>query len=138
MVLKLVCDTNTLISGFLWRGNEFELLAAMGERRAVLFSSPALFSEFVRVLSYDRIRPFVPNAGAVIGRFKDFVVFVNPKEAVDVIKEDPSDNRVLECALAANADFIVSGDQHLLKLRSFNRIPVVTTKTVLEKLGVRL
>ncbi len=45
------------------------------------------------------------------------------------------DNRVLECARAAKADFIVSGDDHLLKLRSYDGIPIVTTKIALEKIG---
>ena len=131
MALKLVCDTNTLISGFLWRGSEFELLAAMGARKALLFSSPALFSEFVRVLSYERIRSFVSDPEAVVRQFRDLAVFVNPRHAVDVVKEDSSDNRVLECALGAQADLIVSGDKHLLKLGAFRDIPIVRTKKAL-------
>jgi hypothetical protein len=50
------------------------------------------------------------------------------------VKEDPADDKVLECALAADADFIVSGDKHLLKLREFRGIPIITTKQALEKL----
>jgi len=131
---KIVCDTNTLVSGFLWRGNEFRLLSSVVERKAVLFSSPALFSEFLRVLSYERIRPFVAGQRAVAEKLEAIAVFVKPKEAIVVIKEDPADDKVLECALAADADFIVSGDKHLLKLREFRGIPIITTKQALEKL----
>ncbi len=131
---KIVCDTNTLVSGFLWRGNEFRLLSAVVERKAILFSSPALFAEFLRVLSYERIRPFVANPRAVAEKLGAIAVFVKPKEAVVVIKEDSADDKVLECALAADADFIVSGDKHLLKLREFRGIPIITTKQALEKL----
>lgn len=137
MPLKIVCDTNTLVSGFLWRGNEFRLLAAVVGRKATLFSSPALFSEFVRVLSYERIRKFVTDPRALAVKLESIAVFVKPTDAVEVVKDDPADNRVLECALAANADVIVSGDRHLLKLRSFDGIPIVTAKAALEKLGVR-
>ncbi|HLD62798.1 MAG TPA: putative toxin-antitoxin system toxin component, PIN family [Candidatus Norongarragalinales archaeon] len=134
MPTKIVCDTNTLVSGFLWRGNEFRLLSSVVERKAVLFSSPALFSEFLRVLSYERIRPFVAGQRAVAEKLEAIAVFVKPKEAIVVIKEDPADDKVLECALAADADFIVSGDKHLLKLREFRGIPIITTKQALEKL----
>jgi len=122
------------VSGFLWRGNEFRLLSSVVERKAVLFSSPALFSEFLRVLSYERIRPFVAGQRAVAEKLEAIAVFVKPKEAIVVIKEDPADDKVLECALAADADFIVSGDKHLLKLREFRGIPIITTKQALEKL----
>ncbi len=138
MPTKIVCDTNTLVSGFLWRGNEFRLLSAVLERKLVLFSSPELLSEFVRVLSYEKLRPFVSNPGELAGKLKSMAVFVKPNEAVEFVKDDPSDNQVLECALAANVDFIVSGDDHLLKLRSFHGMPIVRTKTALEKIGVRL
>lgn len=63
-------------------------------------------------------------------------VFVHPRQTVDLIQQDPSDNRVLECAQAANADYIISGDEHLLKLRSFEGIPILTTKTARARLGI--
>ncbi len=136
MPLKIVCDTNTLVSGLLWRGNEFRLLCAITEGKAVLFTSPALFSEFVRVLSYERLRPFVSDPRGLAEKVRSIAVFIKPKDKVVVIKDDPDDNRVLECALAADADFIVSGDRHLLQLHAFKKIPINTTKTALEKLGV--
>lgn len=135
---KIVCDTNTLVSGFLWRGNEFRLLSAVLDRKVVLFSSPELLSEFVRVLSYEKLRPFVANPGELSEKLESMAVFVGPNEAVEIVKEDPQDNRGLECALAANVDFIVSGDRHLLKLRTFHGMPIVTTNAALEKLKVRL
>lgn len=134
MPTKIVCDTNTLVSGFLWRGNEFRLLSVLVERKAILFSSPALFAEFLRVLSYERIRPFVVDPHSLAEKFESIAVFVKPKEAVVLVREDPGDDKVLECALAADADFIISGDKHLLKLRDFRGIPIITTKQALEKL----
>ncbi len=135
MPLKLVCDTNTLISGFLWRGNEYELLKSILNRQAILFTSPALLLEFSRVLNYERLRPFVLNPTDVINKLTQIAVVVNPREYVKIVKEDPADDRVLECAIAANVDYIVSGDKrHLLKLKKFREIPIVTTKAILEVL----
>lgn len=137
MASKIVCDTNTLVSGFLWKGNEFRLLCTILERKAALFCSPDLLSEFVRVISYEKLRPYVSDPAVLAEKLESMAIFVKPAGTLDIIKEDPSDNRVLECAKAANADFIVSGDEHLLKLRSFDGIPIVTTKIALEKIGVK-
>ncbi len=138
MPTKIVCDTNTLVSGVLWRGNEYLLLSKILERKAVLFTSPELLSEFSRVLGYPRLRPLIQNPSELAEKLESMTVLVEPKESVEIIKEDPADNKVLECALAAGADFIVSGDNHLLKLRAFKGIPIITTKTALERLGSRL
>lgn len=138
MPAKIVCDTNTLVSGFLWKGKEYLLLSRVLERKAVLFTSPALLSEFARVLEYPKIRPLIPNPAELTKKLESIAVFVEPKEKVEIIKEDPDDNKVLECALAAGADFIVSGDNHLLKLRAFKGIPIMTTNAALEMLGNRL
>jgi putative PIN family toxin of toxin-antitoxin system len=135
---KIVCDTNTLVSGFLWKGNEYQLLSKVLERKAILFISPALLSEFARVLEYPKLRPFIPNPAELTGKLESIAVFVEPKETVEIIKEDPDDNKVLECGLAAGADIIVSGDNHLLKLRAFKGIPIITTNAALERLGSRI
>ena len=134
MPLKIVCDTNTLISGFLWKGNEFLLLSSVLEGKAVLFLSPVLLQEFARVIAYPRLKKHVPKPEDLIKTLESMAVFVSPKELVAIVEEDPSDDRVLECALAADADLIVSGDEHLLKLRKFCGIPVVSTKAALEKM----
>ena len=57
---------------------------------------------------------------------------VDPTIALDVIADDPDDDRILECALAAHADAIVSGDHHLLQLNSFQSIPVMSPRQFLE------
>jgi len=57
---------------------------------------------------------------------------VRPKEKVSVVKKDPTDNKFLECALAANADYIMSGDKHLLELREFRNIKIIRTWEILK------
>ena len=61
---------------------------------------------------------------------------VTPKKAIDAIKEDPDDNRILECAVAGNAGLIVSGDRHLTRLESFRGIGIVRPVNLLRTLGV--
>lgn len=135
MPIKIVCDTNTVVSGLLWRGNEFRLLSYVLERKAILFTSPPLLNEFQRVINYPRLAPFVPNPSDLLSKLMEMPIVVTPKEYVKIVKDDPTDDRVLECALACEADYIVSGDKkHLLKLGEFRGIPLVTTKQMLDVL----
>ena len=61
--------------------------------------------------------------------------FVNPSKTVDVVLEDPEDNRILECALEAGANYVITGDFHLLKLSRYRNIEVVNAVAFLEKLS---
>jgi predicted nucleic acid-binding protein len=63
---------------------------------------------------------------------------VNPSFVLDAVPDDPDDNRVLECAVEGKADFIVSGDRHLLRLGSYEAIEIVTVRQFLETTGLRL
>ncbi len=60
---------------------------------------------------------------------------VTPKENVEVIREDPEDNKFLDCAVAGKADYIVSGDQHLLELNEHEGIKIVTASELLKVLS---
>ena len=64
------------------------------------------------------------------------VEIIIPQITLEVIKEDPPDNRILECAVAGQADLIVSGNRHLLRLKSYEGIPIVRPIDFLRTLGV--
>lgn len=66
------------------------------------------------------------------GEVRRFAEHVKPSQAVEVIRDDPSDNRILECAAAANSDFIVSGDQHLLRLGHHGNARIVKVSEFIE------
>ena len=59
--------------------------------------------------------------------------FVDPSETIDVLSEDPEDNRILECALEAKANYIITGDVHLLKMNRFQDFEVLNAVAFLEK-----
>ena len=71
----------------------------------------------------------VREARAAIG---DFTVLVHPREPVSVVRGDEADNRILECALAAGAEAIVTGDHHLLELRRFGGVQITTPREFLD------
>lgn len=140
--MRFVLDTNTVISGLLWRGTEHVLLAAAGERAdVVLYASPWLLAELADVLSRPKLAQAVAASGlsaeALMSRFLDVVRVVAPADIAPVVRRDPDDDQVLACALAARADLIVSGDPHLRNLKSYQGIPIVAAAEGLRRIEQR-
>jgi len=127
---RIVCDTNVLVSGLLWRGAPRRILAGVEQRRAILFTSRELLGELDRVLSYPRLASVLAKAGLVrqdILRWMvqhSTIVMAKPLDRV-VVTADPSDDCVLACAVAARVDIIISGDRHLLDLGEYDGISIV-------------
>ncbi len=130
MRLRVVLDTNVVISGLLFGGPPRQVLERALEGSIELFTSPPLEEELERVL-----RMKFPSALSAIhetlAALQEVTTPVVPRRAVSAIPEDPSDNRVLECALAARADAILSGDHHLLRHQKFRAIPILTPQAFL-------
>lgn len=126
MGASIVLDTNVLVSAFGWKGSPHDVFLGCVRGTHHLFTSPPILEELGRVLRYDK---FGFDAGD-IEEFMSIVLetasIVAPEIRMDIIREDPSDNRILECAVTACADFIVSGDKHLLDLKHFHSIQIVS------------
>jgi len=132
---RVVCDTNVLVSGLLWKGNKFQVLRLASEGKVELCVSREILAELARVLHYPRLEKFVGNEERLLLMLARFSTVVEPREHVFVIQDDPSDDKILECALAAKADYLVSGDKHLLKLKKFYKTRIVTARKFLERLS---
>ena len=124
--LRVVFDTNVLVSAFTHRrGISFQIWQKAIERRFELLLSPEIVTELAGVLRLkfswgdERILPEVK----FLVRTATLVV---PKFTLQVIQADDDDNRILECAVAGNAGLIVSSDNHLRKLKSYQAIGIVT------------
>jgi len=133
--LRVVLDTNVYFSAFTHpRGVPFRIWRMAVDRRYVLVVSPTILREMAGVL-----REVVLWREAEIVAHLKLVVrvaeIVTPAIDLRVIAEDPSDDRILECALAGAADLIVSGDRHLRKLKSFRNIAIVQPTDLLRALG---
>jgi uncharacterized protein len=124
--LRVVLDTNVLVSAFTHpQGLSFQIWQMAVQRRFRLLLSPQIVTELARVLRMKfswgdtRIQPEMK----FLVRTAEMVV---PKLILQVVPEDDDDNRILECALAGNAGLIVSSDRHLLKLKSYEGMAIVT------------
>ncbi|MBI4504907.1 MAG: putative toxin-antitoxin system toxin component, PIN family [Chloroflexi bacterium] len=125
-------DTNVVVSAFLSPAGAPAQVVSAWERQAVeLVVSEVLLQEYQRVLLYERVairHQMAPeDVAEIIEGFRQFALVVEPQETLAVITEDPTDNRVLECAVAGAADYIVSGDvRHLLPLQEYRGIQVLS------------
>ena len=126
-MLRITADTNILVSATITKGNEFELLRLAKTGKIKLILSPEILIEFKEVISRPK---FNFSQEQIINVLKQIISICNltiPTTKLSIIKEDPNDNKVLECAKAGNVDYIVSGDEHLLKLKKFNNIEIIRT-----------
>ena len=131
-MLRVTADANILVSGFVYRrGKPFQLLRKALEGEINLTVSQAIIDETLEVLSrkFGATAEELAEARAIIG---EAARVVRPTVALDVIKEDPDDNRVLECAVSAGSDCIVTGDKDLLRLRRYDSIRILSVSDFLD------
>jgi len=133
-MLKFVLDTNVLVSALIsGKGNPALLLDKAGEKY-MLFISKDILIEFEEVISRDKFGFKDEEINTIIEAIISVSEAVNPEIKLDVIKADPDDNKILECAVACRASYIVSGDRHLLDLKEYGRIKIITPKAALDLL----
>lgn len=136
MKRRVVLDTNILISGIGWSGSPKDVIEAFLKGEFILLISESLLNELERILNYKKFY-FIPGylKESLIRNLLKAAEFVKTKKKLDIVKEDPEDNKVLECALFGKADYIVTGDKHLLKLCKFNNIKILTPIEFLKEIG---
>lgn len=134
----VVLDTNVWISGMLWTGPPHDILALAEQGRISIASSKPFLNELFGVLAREKFRKHLTAAGTDLDAISEYIFALvrlySVHQTVSVIIADPSDNKVLACALAAHVDMIVSGDDHLLALKRFQNIPIVAPRQFLEQL----
>lgn len=135
MGTRVVLDTNILISALGWRGAPHEIVRSCLDHRHQLVLSPDLLEEVERVLHYPKFRFSSVEILDYLAILMEAAELVQPNFHVAVIEADPSDNRILECALAGRARVIVTGDDHLLSLKEFEEIPILRAQEFLDRYG---
>ncbi len=131
-MLRAVLDTNVFISA-LFGGTPEDVYRAALRGRFTLVTSPAILTELARALREKFSLP-EPDITAYVKQIARRSRVVRPAIRVAVVADD-DDNRVLECAAAGEADVIVSGDRHLLRVKAYSGIPIVRPIDFLRTLG---
>lgn len=136
--MRVVFDTNVILSAFLWQKNLKIIYDAIRDGKVTPCFNVETWAELHRTLGYTKFERQLAAIGVTSG---DIIQLLTPRSyfatatiRVDAIKDDPSDNFVLACALGARAFYIVSGDAHLLKVGVFQDIPIVAPKEFIAKL----
>ena len=133
--MKAVLDTNIFISGIHWKGPSEKVLVAWFDGKFDLVSSNEIIEEMIRVLKNFKIP--LPNTTILL--WKSIIlkksIIVKPINRINAIKEDPEDNKIIEAAIDGNADYIISQDNHLLKLKNFRNIKIVNPNEFLRSIS---
>ncbi len=131
--MRTVIDTNTWVSGLLWRGLPWKLLCLAEANEVELCMAPAMIEELAEVLGYARLQPRIEQLGLsptdLLAYAVDMAsVFDVPQEETVIVTADPDDDIFLRCAIATGAVYVVSGDHHLLELEKYAGIPILTIR----------
>ena len=135
--MKIVVDANFFASALLKpNSNPARVIELVKQNRVELTISPAIIKEIKRILLYPKIQKYHCKTVQEIDEyFEDILIFawvVEGEEKIDVIIDDPTDNKYLACADEGEADYIVSGDDHLLDLGTYEVTKIVKAKTFLK------
>ena len=133
--MRVVLDTNVWISAVVYGGHPQEIVQAATAGMIDVFVSEALMEELQAVLRRPQFGlrlQFVQNTIAELGALVHWVV---PEKHHQLVDEDPSDNVVIDCAVSAEADYIVTGDKHLLRLGKCGATHIVTPEAFTNSLS---
>jgi hypothetical protein len=132
--MRVVLDTNILVSAVLggalkiivdeWKSGKFTLIL-----------SDAIAREYLEVINRPKLRIAADEIATTTEYLLKTAEFVTPQETVSVIEADPSDNKFLEAALEGKAIYVVSGDSHLLELKSFREIQIISAREFITRLN---
>ena len=133
---KAVLDTNILVSGILYEaGPQAKLLALARLGKFEVFLSVDIISELRSVLLRPKFNLTEREVDSAIKELLKFCKIIVPSEKLNVVKADPDDNAIIEAAVAGRAQFIVSGDKHLLDIKKFRDAKIVNTFELFKELA---
>ena len=140
--MRLVLDTNTVVSGLLWGGNPQRILGFADDRRVTLFTSRALIAELIEVLGRPKFRSKFLQHGKtplqLAGRYALASEFVALQSVPRTVPSDPDDDAVIATGIAAGADLIVSGDSDLLALHPYRGMQILSAADAVRHVKVAL
>jgi hypothetical protein len=135
-MLKVVFDTNIIVSAALYEKSLPALLLSLGlEDKVRFFVSPALLNEYETVLKRPRFKLDYREITELMGEINRKALIVTPAKRLNILKTDEPDNRVLECAIKANADFIITGNKRHFPFEEFKGIIIVTPREFINSIS---
>lgn len=126
-MVKVVIDTNVIVSAAKSSdGNPARIFEMLLLEEIINYTTKEIIEEIKEVLARPRIKLNLLEQEFIINNYKRFSIKIETMSKFDIIKEDPDDNKFLECAFDGKAVYIISGDDHLLNLKEFKGIKILT------------
>ncbi len=126
-MVNTVIDTNVIVSAAKSTdGNPAQIFEMLLLEEISNYTTKEIEEEIKEVLARPRIKLSLLEQGFILNNFEKSSTKIQTSSRFDIIKDDPDDNKFLECAVDGKADYIISGDNHLLKLKEFKGIRIVT------------
>jgi putative PIN family toxin of toxin-antitoxin system len=123
--IKIVPDTNVYLSAIIFGGNPRKVLKLVRDRKIIAYTSTSILLEVAEKLNqkFHWNEEKVSMTIKVLSKITEVII---PTIELNVVKKDPDDNKIIECALKAEAKYIISGDKHLLEIKEFQGINILT------------
>ena len=131
--MKLVLDTNIFISSFFWGGNPRKIMTRIIDGRDILFVSYEILQEVFFVMSRPKFNVNHRQVIRFINSIEEIALRVTLLGTVQGVCRDSDDDKILECAVLGDVDFIISGDRDLLSLKKFQGISIMSASEYIEK-----
>jgi putative PIN family toxin of toxin-antitoxin system len=129
--MRLVLDANIFISSFFWGGNPRMVLERVIEGMDELFITKEILDEVEEVISRPKFHADKEKIDYYINSIEEIGNRIIPKMQIKNASRDKTDNKYIECGMTANADYIISGDNHLLELGEYGKIKIMTARDYL-------
>ena len=135
-MIKAVYDTNVIVSAALYEESLPALLLSLAlEDEVRLFVSPALLHEYETVLKRPRFKLDENKIMELMKKINRTAVMVTPTKKLSILKTDEADNRILECALKARVNFIVTGNKRHFSFEEFKGVKIVTPRDFIDQIS---
>src|SRR3989338_1171055 len=131
----VVADTNTIVSAFGWKGKPRKIIGLAAAGKIALYISPQTFDEFCRVIEYQKFGFSAEKKEKLRSFLLRICERTQPTRKLEIVKDDPKDNIIIECADSCGADYIVTGDKHLLKIGKLGRAKIITAAKMLGEMA---
>jgi len=132
-MIRAVLDTNIFISALFWRGAPYEVLkAGLAGRFTLLVSAEIIWELKERLKNKFRFPDSDTDEFLEVVTLNSYIV--KPVIQLKIVRADPTDNKIIECAIAGQAHFLVSGDRHLLDLKEYRSVKIITPRQFLKNI----
>lgn len=129
--MRVVFDTNIIISGLLYPGKQRTLLGYVIDHTLELVISHPIIEEVHDVINRDKFKVQRELSVITVAELIDLGKLVHPRKKLNVVKSDPDDNRIIECAVEGKAQYIITGDSDLLNLKEYHGIEILDSTAFL-------